>query len=68
MNTDGASAYAGQKNHFPRPPHRESQRGVGAGPNGENNNLAEELNFRYDRAEKGVYLNVEPKYLLDYAG
>jgi hypothetical protein len=25
------------------------------------------LNFRYDRAEKGQYLNIEPKYLLDYA-
>lgn len=37
------------------------------GPNGENNNLAEELNFRMDRAEQGVYLNIEAKYLLDYA-
>jgi hypothetical protein len=37
------------------------------GPNGENNNLAEELNFRFDRAEQGVYLNLEAKYLLDYA-
>ena len=37
------------------------------GPNGENNNLAEELNFRFDRAEQGIYLNIEAKYLLDYA-
>lgn len=37
------------------------------GPNGENNNQCEELNGRFDRAEKGIYLNVEPKYLLDYA-
>jgi ISXO2-like transposase domain len=37
------------------------------GPNGENNNLAEELNFRFDRAEQGIYLNLEAKYLLDYA-
>lgn len=37
------------------------------GPNGENNNQSEELNWRYDRAEKGVYLNIEPKYMLDYA-
>jgi transposase-like protein len=37
------------------------------GKNGENNNQAEELNWRYDRAEKGIYLNVEPKYMLDYA-
>jgi transposase-like protein len=38
-----------------------------SGPNGENNNQAEALNGRYDRAEKGIYLNIEPKYLLDYA-
>ena len=38
-----------------------------SGPNGENNNQAEEYNWRYDRAEKGIYLNVEPKYMLDYA-
>jgi transposase-like protein len=38
-----------------------------SGKNGENNNQSEELNWRYDRAEKGVYLNIEPKYLLDYA-
>ena len=37
------------------------------GPNGESNNLAEELNARMDRAERGTYLNIEPKYLLDYA-
>lgn len=37
------------------------------GPNGENNNQAEELNWRQDRAERGIYLNIEPKYLLDYA-
>lgn len=37
------------------------------GPAGENNNLAEELNFRLDRAEQGVYLNIKPKYLTDYA-
>lgn len=37
------------------------------GPKGENNNQAEELNWRQDRAERGIYLNIEPKYLLDYA-
>jgi hypothetical protein len=37
------------------------------GPKGENSNLAEELNFRLDRAEQGMYLNIEPKYLHDYA-
>ena len=38
-----------------------------SGPKGQNNNQAEEYNWRYDRAEKGIYLNIEPKYLLDYA-
>jgi len=37
------------------------------GPNGENNNQAEEFNARFDRMEKGIHLNIEPKYLLDYA-
>lgn len=37
------------------------------GPHGNNNNLVEELNWRMDRAEQGVYLNLEAKYLLDYA-
>lgn len=37
------------------------------GENGENNNLVEELNFRLDRAEGGTYLNIEAKYLHDYA-
>lgn len=38
-----------------------------SGPNEEHNNLAESFSARQDRAEKGVYLNVEPKYLCDYA-
>jgi len=37
------------------------------GPNGEHNNLAESFSARQDRSEKGVYLNIEPKYLHDYA-
>ena len=37
------------------------------GPNGEHNNFAEEYNARLNRCEKGVHLNVEPKYLLDYS-
>lgn len=37
------------------------------GPDGESNNFAEELNARMDRAERGTYRNIEPKYLLDYA-
>lgn len=38
-----------------------------SGPNGEHNNFAESYGARQDRAEKGVYLNLEPKYLCDYA-
>ncbi|WP_394512905.1 transposase [Roseateles sp. DXS20W] len=37
------------------------------GPDGEHNNLAESFTARQDRAEAGIYLNVEPKYLMDYA-
>lgn len=37
------------------------------GPDGENNNQAEGFTARQDRAEAGVYLNIEPKYLHDYA-
>lgn len=37
------------------------------GPEGQHNNNAESFSARQDRAEKGVYLNIEPKYLTDYA-
>jgi len=37
-----------------------------SGPNGENNNQSEGFSARQDRSEKGVYLNIEPKYLHDY--
>lgn len=37
-----------------------------SGPNGEHNNNAEGFAARLDRLEKGVYMNVEPKYLHDY--
>ncbi|MDE2300217.1 MAG: transposase, partial [Burkholderiales bacterium] len=36
------------------------------GPEGQNNNQAEGFTARQDRAEAGVYLNIEPKYLMDY--
>lgn len=36
------------------------------GPAGEHSNNAESFSARQDRSEKGVYLNIEPKYLLDY--
>lgn len=37
------------------------------GADGEHNNNSESYGSRLDRAEKGVYLNIEPKYLHDYA-
>ncbi|MDE2626645.1 MAG: IS1595 family transposase [Burkholderiales bacterium] len=36
------------------------------GPNGEHVNNSEGFTARQDRSEKGVYLNIEPKYLMDY--
>lgn len=38
-----------------------------SGPEGRHNNNAESFSARQDRSEKGVYLNIEPKYLHDYA-
>ena len=37
------------------------------GPGGEHNNNSESFSARQDRSESGVYLNIEPKYLCDYA-
>ena len=36
------------------------------GPDGQNNNQSEGFSARQDRSEKGIYLNIEPKYLQDY--
>lgn len=66
LNSDGFGPYKDPGAGFLE--HRQANHSVAlVGPNGENNNLSEELNFRMDRAEQGVYLNLEPKYLLDYA-
>ena len=66
LNTDNAPAYTALGKGFKA--HRTVDHAKELfGPNGENNNLAEELNGRFDRAEKGIYLNIEPKYMLDYA-
>ena len=66
LNTDGFGPYDKLGKEFIE--HRQANHSEAlVGPNGENNNLSEELNFRMDRAEQGVYLNLEPKYLLDYA-
>jgi len=65
LNTDASPAYTDLGKRFQA--HRTVEHAKTlSGPNGENNNLAEELNGRYDRAEKGIYLNIEPKYMLDY--
>jgi hypothetical protein len=37
------------------------------GPGGEHVNLAESFTARQDRAEAGIYMNIEPKYLHEYA-
>ncbi|WP_283440402.1 transposase [Noviherbaspirillum suwonense] len=66
LNTDSSPAYTELGKEFRM--HRTVEHAKElSGPNGENNNQAEELNARFDRAEKGIYLNIEPKYMLDYA-
>jgi transposase-like protein len=66
LNSDSAHAYNKIGKRFGA--HHTVEHGAMlVGPNGENSNLAEELNFRLDRAEQGMYLNIEPKYLHDYA-
>ena len=66
LNTDTCPAYSAIGKRFLA--HRTVEHSkTFSGPNGENNNQAEEYNWRYDRLEKGIHLNVEPKYLLDYA-
>ncbi len=66
LNTDSSPAYTSLGKNFKA--HRTVEHSkMLSGPNGENNNQVEELNGRYDRLEKGTYLNIEPKYLLDYA-
>jgi len=37
------------------------------GPEGQHANNSESFSSRMDRAEKGIYLNIEPKYMNDYA-
>jgi hypothetical protein len=66
LNTDGSPAYPTIGKTFLKHRVVEHSKEL-VGPNGENNNLAEELNFRFDRKERGTHLNIEPKYLLDYA-
>lgn len=66
LNTDENAAYKKAGKRFKE--HNTVQhKTMLAGPMGENNNQAEEFAWRQDRAEKGTYLNIEPKYLFDYA-
>lgn len=71
LNTDSSHAYKQADRPDPERKfieHRTVEHSVRlVGPSGENNNQAEELNGRFDRSEKGIYLNIEPKYMLDYA-
>lgn len=65
LNTDASPAYQVLGKSFRG--HRTVEHGAMlVGPAGENNNQAEELNWRMDRAEQGIYLNIEPKYMMDY--
>jgi transposase-like protein len=66
LNTDSSPAYQELGKRFMEHRTVEHSKEL-SGPEGQNNNQAEEYNWRYDRAEKGIYLNIEPKYLLDYA-
>jgi len=66
LNTDASPAYKEPGKHFISH-HKVEHAKMLVGPLGENNNQVEEYNWRMDRAEHGVYLNIEPKYLLDYA-
>jgi hypothetical protein len=66
LNTDTSPAYDELGKRFREHRTVEHSKEL-VGPNGENNNLAESYNARMDRCEKGVHLNIEPKYMLDYA-
>jgi transposase-like protein len=66
LNTDSSPAYKAIGKRFRD--HRAVEHSKHfSGPNGENNNQAEELNWRMDRHEQGTYLSIRPKYMLDYA-
>jgi transposase-like protein len=67
LATDTSSAYSKAGEQFKL--HlkvNHSERLVGPGPD-EHVNNSEGFTARQDRSELGIYLNLEPKYLLDYA-
>lgn len=65
LNTDMAKAYVEPGKQFFAHLSVEHAREL-VGPNGENTNLGEEFARRHKRAERGMYLNIEKKYMLDY--
>lgn len=65
LNTDKAKAYIEPGRQFLAHLSVEHAKEL-VGPNGENTNLGEEFARRHKRAERGMYLNIEPKHMLDY--
>lgn len=66
LNSDGDPAYSGAGKGFKG--HTVVDHGrMLVGMLGENNNQAESFNLGIKRTEKGIHLNIEAKYLLDYA-
>lgn len=65
LNTDMAHAYVEPGKRFLAHLSVEHAKEL-VGPNGENTNLGEEFARRHKRAERGMYLNIEKKYMLDY--
>jgi hypothetical protein len=65
LNTDMAKAYVEPGKQFIAHLSVEHAKEL-VGPNGENSNLGEEFAKRHKRAERGMYLNIEKKYMLDY--
>jgi len=66
LNTDKARAYIEPGRQFRQHLSVEHAKEL-VGPNGENTNLGEEFARRHKRSERGMYLNIEPKFQLDYA-
>ncbi|HVB50039.1 MAG TPA: transposase [Burkholderiales bacterium] len=66
LNTDTSPAYGEVGRSFREHRAVEHAKEV-VGPNGENNNQVGSFNWRMDRAEGGIHLNIEPKYIWDYA-
>jgi transposase-like protein len=66
LNTDSCPAYAKVGARFIAHRTVEHSKEL-SGPNGENNNQAEEFNGRFDRMERGTHLHIGEKYVLDYA-